>query len=580
MAELKTILTVMGYTEEESKIAMNTIGSLRRVLTITRDTLKADPNMNAGMIDEIMCFKEWYTVWRSTDVSETMDIIEVFTETEWDKFIMDKAQEPAETVDVKEEPGVASESIKKDEGLNISYKVESKDIPKLPANKSLRGRIFDDWHASFYVKMCQAKLRDILEDGYIPPDPSEDNYERFKVKDDYLKNHILTATLGSNANSFINVKTMDGVEMYKKLLDVFQGEEHEEDKAVNAASWFEKLKFNKNSRYSPETFLAKVNECLKRMEVEDGQGGTTRPVSNVLLPSIFRAKVDHPTYDTWKELSETNREDWDSIQVSFLRVAEKKFKASHDTSDKFRSANQISESGAESGGLSAEERKTYQKACNDGKGVAFRIFKKLSNKEKDILKKAKLEKKSKKNQDGGLGSQYSINQQLSSLPSGTVLVPMTPQNQANDTNQDNAGDNGQGNVRFSNQETTEARAANFLQLANGNFVARNISFKLSPYVSERISVQSYQQRTEYKGTFWIDSGTNVSTMRRLFRIIQETGRYANMTGFANDLVKKNVPIGSGLTRCVDKRNGFEFLLGLHEAPYLDTNEGSFLSTNQ
>ena len=82
MAELKTILTVMGYTEEESKIAMNTIGSLRRVLTITRDTLKADPNMNAGMIDEIMCFKEWYTVWRSTDVSETMDIIEVFTETE------------------------------------------------------------------------------------------------------------------------------------------------------------------------------------------------------------------------------------------------------------------------------------------------------------------------------------------------------------------------------------------------------------------------------------------------------------------------------------------------------------------
>ena len=144
MAELKTILTVMGYTEEESKIAMNTIGSLRRVLTITRDTLKADPNMNAGMIDEIMCFKEWYTVWRSTDVSETMDIIEVFTETEWDKFIMDKAQEPAETVDVKEEPGVASESIKKDEGLNISYKVESKDIPKLPANKSLRGRIFYD----------------------------------------------------------------------------------------------------------------------------------------------------------------------------------------------------------------------------------------------------------------------------------------------------------------------------------------------------------------------------------------------------------------------------------------------------
>ena len=85
----------MHCTEEESKIAINIIGSLHRVLTITGDTLKADPNINAGMIDEIMCFKEWYTVWRSTDVSETMNIIEVFTETEWDKAIMDKAQEPA-----------------------------------------------------------------------------------------------------------------------------------------------------------------------------------------------------------------------------------------------------------------------------------------------------------------------------------------------------------------------------------------------------------------------------------------------------------------------------------------------------
>ena len=324
MAELKTILAVMGYTEEEeSKIAINTIGSLRRIITITKETLEINSGMNAGMIDELMCFKEWYIAWRSTDMSITTDIKEVFTESEWESFIMTKAQECAEPEDVKEEPGVASGLLnKKEEGLNISYKVESKDIPKLPANKSLRGRIFDDWHAAFYVKMCQAKLRDILEDGFLPPDPSENEYDNFKVKDDYLKNHLLTATLGSNANSFINVKTMNGIEMYKKLLDVFQGEEHEEDKAVNAASFFEKLKFNRNSRYSPETFLAKVNECLKRMEVEDGQGGTTRPVSNVLLPSIFRAKVDHPTYDTWKELSETNREDWDSIQVSFLRVAE------------------------------------------------------------------------------------------------------------------------------------------------------------------------------------------------------------------------------------------------------------------
>ena len=69
-------------------------------------------------------------------------------------------------------------------------------------------------------------------------------------------------------------------------------------------------------------------------------------------------------------------------------------------------------------------------------------------------------------------------------------------------------------------------------------------------------------------------------MGQSFRMLEETGRYANMTGFANDLIKNNAPIGSGVTKFVDKQHGFEFLLGLHEAPYLEINEGSLLSTGQ
>ena len=63
-------------------------------------------------------------------------------------------------------------------------------------------------------------------------------------------------------------------------------------------------------------------------------------------------------------------------------------------------------------------------------------------------------------------------------------------------------------------------------------------------------------------------------------MIAKSGRLANMTSFANDLVKNDVPIRSGLTRCINKATGFQFLFGLHEAPYLDNNEGSLLSTNQ
>eukprot|EP00957_Ditylum_brightwellii_P085126 6472477-Ditylum_brightwellii.AAC.1 len=62
-----------------------------------------------------------------------------------------------------------------------------------------------------------------------------------------------------------------------------------------------------------------------------------------------------------------------------------------------------------------------------------------------------------------------------------------------------------------------------------------------------MSVQSFKQQSNYKGNLWIGSGINVSAVGRSFKIIEETGRFANMTGFANNLVKNNVPIGSGLT---------------------------------
>eukprot|EP00957_Ditylum_brightwellii_P098034 7467352-Ditylum_brightwellii.AAC.1 len=107
--------------------------------------------------------------------------------------------------------------------------------------------------------MCQTKLGDMPAEGYTVPDREEDAYAGYKLKDNFLKNHLLTATLESNASSFINIKTMTGLEMYTQLLTVFQGLEYKEDKAINAVSDFERLEFHRNSRYSPETFLSKVS---------------------------------------------------------------------------------------------------------------------------------------------------------------------------------------------------------------------------------------------------------------------------------------------------------------------------------
>ena len=344
--------------------------------------------------------------------------------------------------------------------------------------------------------MCQAKLNDILAIDYIPPDEFEDEYDTYKMKDDFLKNHLLTATLESNASSFINVKTMTGLEMYYKLLNVFQGQEYEDDKAVNAASEFERLRFNRNSRYSPETFLAKVNESLKRMEVEDGAGGTAKPVSNALLPSIFRAKIDHPIFETWKTLSEKTKESWDDIQISFLRIAEQKFRGQHDTSTKFRSANQRSGDGNNNNNsqkLSKRDNKAFEKACSDGFGVQPNLWKKLRKEEKNKVKKARDEKKKneEKGNDGGIGSQYNLHQQLYRLPKGTILVPVNPQD--NTTTQTNNTTATPTTVPTSNpfdasttNKNNKIRDANFLQLANGNFVIRQTTFQISPKVRKTL----------------------------------------------------------------------------------------------
>eukprot|EP00957_Ditylum_brightwellii_P057788 4382303-Ditylum_brightwellii.AAC.1 len=166
---------------------------------------------------------------------------------------------------------------------------------------------------------------------------------------------------------------MTCLDMYKKLLSVFQGQEYEKDKAVNTTAGFERLKFHRNSRYSPETFLSWVNESLKRMEMDDGQGNTIKPICDALLPSI----------------------------------------------------------GGENQ-LDARDKKAFDKACKEGTGVHPRVWKKLSRDERDKVMKTKESKgnqkpKSEKDQDGGLGTQYNLQQQLSTLPKGTILVLMQPQ---------------------------------------------------------------------------------------------------------------------------------------------------------
>eukprot|EP00957_Ditylum_brightwellii_P064333 4882370-Ditylum_brightwellii.AAC.1 len=115
-------------------------------------------------------------------------IKEVFTQALWDEFLYERERAMYKAAEkrrkIKEEEAAeetkssaAAKTMKtKDDGINVTYKVETKEILKLPAKQSLKGKIFDEWHGNFYVKMCQAKVADIAVGVYIYHTQSDEVY--------------------------------------------------------------------------------------------------------------------------------------------------------------------------------------------------------------------------------------------------------------------------------------------------------------------------------------------------------------------------------------------------------------------
>ena len=86
---------------------------------------------------------------------------EGFTVETWDKWIIENSSEQNSNLKSITEP--VKKITKEFDGLNFSYKVESKEIPRLPSGKQLKGKIFDNWHTNFIAKMSQARIDDILK---------------------------------------------------------------------------------------------------------------------------------------------------------------------------------------------------------------------------------------------------------------------------------------------------------------------------------------------------------------------------------------------------------------------------------
>jgi hypothetical protein len=165
--------------------------------------------------------------------------------------------------------------------------------------------------------------------------------------------------------------------------------------------------------------------------------------------------------------------------------------------------------------------------------------------------------------------------------------PSLPMQYNAQSNQFTVTDN-DGNVRTFSQTNSTAsvptgnaqRAANLLNSVptqGGLFTVSNLKVKISSRAHSFVTAQQAQQ-VDTASVMCIDGGTNISLMGRAFRITGMSNRFADMCGFADELIKSNVQIGSGVS--LYEHNGVKLLIGLHEAPYLENNNGSLLSTGQ
>jgi len=136
------------------------------------------------------------------------------------------------------------------------------------------------------------------------------------------------------------------------------------------------------------------------------------------------------------------------------------------------------------------------------------------------------------------------------------------------------------NNNIGNNKTDQQREAKSLPLVNGGFVMGNMTFQLSHQVPKHMSTTSSQQQIRTMEYYGNDTKTKINNTGRAFCMNGGSGQYADRADLANHLIKKNTPISSGLTHCVNNTNKLKFLLGMHKPPNLKNNRDSLLSTKQ
>jgi hypothetical protein len=309
------MLKIVGLDDSEVTIVKKSgIKTFTNMKTLSAErfekTLEAG-GLNAGLVADVMAFRQWYQGYRVSSVKDT-PVEKVFTQDVWDEFL--DSYDPEMTVKVQQAavptPSSTTASDKK-------FKLETKDLPTLPKNETIQDK-YNTWEEQFlaHIGMGDCDLTDILEDSYVVPTLAGDDLLVYQKKDKLIKNAMMLATRDTHAYGFVDA-TKTGREIFLSVRKAYRGKDHKAKKARDSSQELHAMNFDRNSALSPNAFVAKFLSCMKEMALN----GT--PLYTELQKSTFVAKITHPDFAAWSEVTEKSDEDFNDTILSFRDKASK-----------------------------------------------------------------------------------------------------------------------------------------------------------------------------------------------------------------------------------------------------------------
>ena len=133
-----------------------------------------DAKLKGGVVTSLLAFQQWYIEWRTSPDKKTIE--EDFTMVIWEAFIDGYTVPVIAAVPTASSGTGGATSAVDDKLFSTTYKLDPRDMPLLPKNKSVLDA-YRDWEELFMIQMTIGGFDSILKDSWVLPMVTKLNHE-------------------------------------------------------------------------------------------------------------------------------------------------------------------------------------------------------------------------------------------------------------------------------------------------------------------------------------------------------------------------------------------------------------------